>query len=112
VRKATVELPPDDLIRVHTAETLARARRRGSSCERQVFVIAMPRSGTSLVEQIAASHPAAAAAGELNFWNIAAKRHDAVMRRRSHPVSAIIGLRDTLTRRRKGGVHGYAITKK
>ena len=112
MRQATVELPPDDLIRVQTAETLARARRGGSSCERPVFVFAMPRSGTSLVEQITASHPAAAAAGEQNLWNIAAKRHDAVMRRRSHTVSAIIDLRDTLTRRPKGGVHGYAITKK
>ena len=31
-------------------------------------MIGMPRSGTSLVEQILASHPAVAGAGELDFW--------------------------------------------
>jgi hypothetical protein len=29
----------------------------------------MPRSGTTLVEQIVSSHPEVGAAGELNFWN-------------------------------------------
>jgi hypothetical protein len=33
-----------------------------------VFVVGMPRSGTSLAEQIIASHPAANGAGELTFW--------------------------------------------
>ncbi len=33
-----------------------------------VFVVGMPRSGTSLAEQIIASHPAAYGAGELHFW--------------------------------------------
>lgn len=33
--------------------------------EQPVFIVGMPRSGTSLVEQIIASHPAAAGAGEL-----------------------------------------------
>lgn len=36
-----------------------------SASERPVFVIGMPRSGTTLVEQIIASHPQAAGAGEL-----------------------------------------------
>ena len=37
----------------------------GSSDERPVFIVGFPRSGTSLVEQIVASHPLAAAGGEL-----------------------------------------------
>src|SRR5205814_2518704 len=37
----------------------------GSLSERPVFIIGMPRSGTTLVEQIIASHPQAAAGGEL-----------------------------------------------
>ena len=40
----------------------------------------MPRSGTSLVEQIIASHPAAHGAGELDFWTVAAHKHEAQLR--------------------------------
>ncbi len=35
---------------------------------RPVFIVGMPRSGTSLVEQILASHPEVFGAGELTFW--------------------------------------------
>jgi len=41
-----------------------------------VFVTGMMRSGTSLVEQIVASHPRAHGAGELQFWNDAARKPD------------------------------------
>ena len=34
-----------------------------------VLIIGMPRSGTTLVEQILSSHPQVAPGGELNFWN-------------------------------------------
>lgn len=36
-----------------------------------IFIVGMPRSGTSLVEQILASHPAVFGAGEVLFWNSA-----------------------------------------
>jgi hypothetical protein len=36
----------------------------------------MPRSGTSLAEQIIASHPAAYGAGELNFWAALIKKDE------------------------------------
>jgi hypothetical protein len=38
---------------------------------RPVFIVGMPRSGTTLAEQILASHPAVFGAGELPFWGIA-----------------------------------------
>lgn len=38
---------------------------RGSGSERPVFIVGMPRSGTTLVEQIVASHPQVHGAGEL-----------------------------------------------
>lgn len=41
------------------------------SAETPVFVVGMPRSGTSLVEQILASHPAVFGAGEIAFWDSA-----------------------------------------
>jgi tetratricopeptide (TPR) repeat protein len=34
-----------------------------------ILIIGMPRSGTTLVEQILSSHPDVRAGGELNFWN-------------------------------------------
>jgi tetratricopeptide (TPR) repeat protein len=40
----------------------------GVDDERAVFILGLPRSGTTLVEQILSSHPAVAAGGELGFW--------------------------------------------
>jgi len=40
----------------------------------------MPRSGTSLVEQIIASHREARGAGELEFWAPAVEKHERVVR--------------------------------
>jgi Flp pilus assembly protein TadD len=71
----------DDLIRVYTRETLSNIASRGSASMQPVFVVGMMRSGTSLVEQIIASHPAAAGAGELGFWNDVTRKHDALIRR-------------------------------
>jgi tetratricopeptide (TPR) repeat protein len=38
---------------------------------RSVFIVGMPRSGTTLAEQILASHPDIVGAGELPFWSTA-----------------------------------------
>jgi hypothetical protein len=43
----------------------------------------MPRSGTSMVEQIIASHPSASGVGEFGFWSDAMRRHEAVLRQES-----------------------------
>jgi tetratricopeptide (TPR) repeat protein len=58
----------DDLIRVYSRDAIAKIGAAGSSSAKPVFVVGMPRSGTSLAEQIIASHPAAHGAGELHFW--------------------------------------------
>ena len=47
-------------------ERLDSLPRATHSNRRPVFIVGMPRSGTSLVEQILASHPAVYGAGELN----------------------------------------------
>jgi len=51
---------------------LAALRPGGLASERPVFVVGMPRSGTSLTEQILASHPEVHGAGELLYWIFAA----------------------------------------
>ncbi len=56
----------DRLIAVCTPAFFERVRSFGSDSEVPVFVVGMPRSGTTLAEQILASHPHARGAGELN----------------------------------------------
>ncbi len=56
---------------------LCRARLDPDPSERAVFIIGMPRSGTTLAEQIFASHPSVFGAGELPFWNAAATAYTA-----------------------------------
>ncbi len=59
----------DQIMRSCDPAFLQRATLQGSSSEQPVFIVGMPRSGTSLTEQILASHPAVVGAGELPFWN-------------------------------------------
>jgi len=51
---------------VFGADLFDRHRQRGDPSEVPIFVLGMPRSGTTLVEQILASHSQVFAAGELN----------------------------------------------
>ena len=59
----------DRLIATFDAAVVRARPGRGASSERFVFVTGMPRSGTSLAEQILASHPAVFGAGEVAFWD-------------------------------------------
>ncbi len=62
----------DLIIHSQTREWLSGARVNSNPSERPVFIVGMPRSGTSLAEQILASHPEVFGAGELPFWSSAA----------------------------------------
>lgn len=55
----------EGIIAAHTAELFTAMKGGGVASELPVFVVGMPRSGTTLVEQIAASHPLVHGAGEL-----------------------------------------------
>jgi tetratricopeptide (TPR) repeat protein len=59
----------DRIIERCSPETLAQAAGAGNDAAVPIFVVGMPRSGTTLVEQIVASHPDVFAAGELPFWS-------------------------------------------
>jgi tetratricopeptide (TPR) repeat protein len=62
----------DQIIRSFDAAFIQRyATQASSMSELPVFIVGMPRSGTSLTEQILASHPAVFGAGELPFWDVA-----------------------------------------
>jgi len=63
-----------DMIRGTPPEEVARFRRAKALSELPVFILGMPRSGTSLVEQILATHPKVHAAGERNEISHMAQR--------------------------------------
>jgi tetratricopeptide (TPR) repeat protein len=70
----------DRIISMFDAEFLGRPWRT-DGMPAPIFIVGMPRSGTSLAEQILASHPAVFGAGEVSFWDAAYRRvraaHDA-----------------------------------
>lgn len=66
----------DRIVQTYDRQWLGRARCDGESSDRPLFIVGMPRSGTSLAEQILASHPAVFGAGELPFWHDAAAVFD------------------------------------
>ncbi len=59
----------DRLIARCTPEWIARTSQLGSCDATPLLILGMPRSGTTLVEQIISNHPAVGAGGELHFWN-------------------------------------------
>jgi tetratricopeptide (TPR) repeat protein len=77
--RGQVQRSIDLIIRAHDRAWLAQHRTSGrtlpqdrmAESQRPVFIIGMLRSGTSLAEQILASHPAVFGAGELTYWSTA-----------------------------------------
>ena len=55
----------DHIIEVFTAETFQQLPPGGNRSQLPVFIVGMPRSGSTLIEQIIASHPQAFGAGEI-----------------------------------------------
>jgi tetratricopeptide (TPR) repeat protein len=60
-----VEQNINRLIAYFTPQKLASLARASHASKKLIFIVGMPRSGTSLVEQILASHPQVRAGGEL-----------------------------------------------
>lgn len=54
-----------DIMAAFDEETIRRLEGKGHPSERPIFIVGMPRSGTTLVEQILASHSQVYGAGEL-----------------------------------------------
>ena len=57
-----------------TPELMAKYQTAGAQSDLPVFIIGMPRSGTTLVEQILASHPQVHGAGELSALSLAIEK--------------------------------------
>jgi tetratricopeptide (TPR) repeat protein len=62
----------DDCCSVLTAENMKLLRKSSNTSELPVFIAGLPRSGTTLLEQIIDAHPEAAGIGELNTIDVMA----------------------------------------
>ena len=57
------------LMNCFTKQTIERLRAFANPSALPIFIVGMPRSGSSLVEQILSSHSGVHGAGELKYWN-------------------------------------------
>ncbi len=58
----------DRNIQLFTPDFMASRAASGAPDRKPLFIVGMPRAGTTLVEQIVSSHPDIAAGGELTVW--------------------------------------------
>ncbi|HWZ62309.1 MAG TPA: tetratricopeptide repeat protein [Steroidobacteraceae bacterium] len=104
--RADLEGQVDRTIGTFDASFLTGAHPGESQSQLPVLVIGMPRSGTTLAEQILASHPLGYGAGEVQFWARGAERFEAAGQRSEARRTALAELaRDYLARlgQRAGG---------
>jgi tetratricopeptide (TPR) repeat protein len=74
---ATFEGRVERMIRRFPAEVIAAAPKGGDPDPTPLMILGMPRSGTTLCEQIISSHPQVAGGGELSYWNVPGLRVEA-----------------------------------
>jgi tetratricopeptide (TPR) repeat protein len=74
--RAAVTRAVDHIIESHDGAWLAAAIADSDPSERPVLIVGMPRSGTTLAEQILASHRDIHGAGEQGFWNTASQAYE------------------------------------
>lgn len=89
----------DGLIDTYTADFFAEHARYGLGTDQPVFVVGLPRSGTTLTEQILAAHPLVHGAGELPTLG----RLAASVSGRDHQLWRAAGLLDMPASRKVAG---------
>jgi tetratricopeptide (TPR) repeat protein len=82
----------DNILRVFDSDFLARTAGIGHVTRRPVFIFGLPRSGTSLIEQVLASHSRVHGAGELMFGRESFEAIPRVMKRDQHPMECVASL--------------------
>ncbi|NRA55845.1 MAG: sulfotransferase [Gammaproteobacteria bacterium] len=63
--RAALAARVDQMINTYTAEFFTKHKRLGLGTDQPVFIVGLPRSGTTLTEQILSAHPQLHGAGEL-----------------------------------------------
>ncbi len=102
IERATRRYDPADVAK--TVDWLIAAHQRdhigpaaaASDSELPLLIVGMPRSGTTLVEQILGSHPRIAPGGELGFWPQRLDRIRAGVISRLEPEAEVAAIRDYL----------------
>jgi tetratricopeptide (TPR) repeat protein len=64
---------------IFSKEHIAPLQQCGDPSRKPIFVVGMPRSGTTLVEQILSSHPDIVGGGELHFMDTVLRNHAAML---------------------------------
>ena len=64
----------DGIIKMVSNEFLSQLDNVGLESHKPIFIVGMPRSGTTLLEQILSRHSQIGAAGELPFWRDSSRR--------------------------------------
>jgi len=79
----------DGLLRVFNSELLTRAAGHGSPSRLPVFVLGLPRSGTTLIEQVLASHSQVHGAGELRLGRQSFESISGVIGKEGPPLECV-----------------------
>jgi tetratricopeptide (TPR) repeat protein len=82
----------EDLLAAFAPEYFERVRGFGVETERPVFIVGLPRSGTTLIEQVLASHSQVFGAGELRFARDTFESLPRVLGREAPPIECVAGL--------------------
>ena len=82
----------DGLTATFDAEYFRKVAGLGSESSRPVFVFGLPRSGTTLVEQVLSSHPDVHGAGERRFGRQSFEEIPAVLNRPGPPIECVSDL--------------------
>ena len=95
--RGEIEVLLQELQRAFSSETFPTLARSACRTTRPIFIVGMPRSGTTLVEQILASHPMIHGAGELSAIDRMAKSLSARPRQSPYPQCVTTLSSDDLT---------------
>lgn len=92
----------DSLMRGFDASFFGRAAGAGLETRRPIFIVGLPRSGTTLLEQVLASHSRIYGAGELRLARQSFDAIPAAANRPGPPVESIAGLQPEAVHRLAG----------
>jgi tetratricopeptide (TPR) repeat protein len=98
------------MVRTFDRDCFARVAGWGLDTRRPVFIVGLPRSGTSLIEQVLASHPKVFGAGELSLGDQTFHAISTVLGRTEPPMSCVPHLTATAVRA-LGGFHMERLRK-